>query len=812
MNFSICIIAKNEANTLPRCIESLKKFMDKGGVVCILDTGSTDGTANLARSLGCKVEEVGEKFITKISWAKAKIINQTFLVDNELMIVKENDRLFDFASARNYCAEMAPTDMVIAVDADEYFTALDLDKVSKLVEDGVEQFETHFIFAHDQYGKPAIQFIQSRFYNKKKLKYTGIVHEVLTGDAKRMPLPKDVYMLEHKQEGGKAHRSNYLIGLALDCFEHQEKDRQSHYFARELLYTGRLNSAIKEFKRHITMGAWKLEAAQSMVYIGDCYGRLNKPDEQVEWYNKAFYFDSNRREPLIKMAEFYKHNQNFKATAAYAAASLEIPLTDYYSNNSAHYAQRPHELLYWANGWYGDIEGARHHIKKALEYQPLNPIYLRDLRYYYDLPKVSIIIPTLGREEGLKRCLDSIKTLNYPKEKIEIIIIRDEPRLGVPLRVKEGYEQSGGDYICYAANDMEFTPDSLILAIWDSMTQNKRLVAFDTGVRGTGDDYICEHFIIKRSLVEELGEIFDTRLKHYCTDTLLWKRAERLGEAMMSKGTVKHYHYSRIGSGIKMDEINILAGESVEEDRKMYNLLVNSLEKERVINRLALPITRACNRRCPECPAVERRAGFSRKNISIEELREVGGLIGPIQKIEITGGEPSLHPEFEWISEHIHDLFDCKDIMLLTNGWLFQDSTKLPLLLNYDRVYITHYTEKFAELYDEEPNTELCNKVRDFMIDYPEKGFWMQTMDSHVPLENSVSEAEGCIFDYDKGNMISYFDGELYGCCTAWQLEDRGKGIPLTKDWREHLEEIELPCNKCFLGEKVYKEELVGCK
>jgi len=570
MKFSICIIAKNEANTLPRCIKSLKEFMDKGGVVCVLDTGSTDGTPDIARKLGCKVEEVGGKFITNISKYLAGKINKRFVVGKEPMIVKDNDKLFDFASARNYCASIAPTDMVIAVDADEYFTTLNLDEIDKLIEDGVKQFETHFIFAHDQYGKPAIQFIQSRFYNKKELKYTGIVHEVLTGSVdKRIPLPKNIYMLEHKQERGKSHRTSYLVGLALDCFQHQEKDRQSHYFARELFYTGRYNSAIKEFKRHINMNGWKLEAAQSMIYIGDCYGRLNKPKEQVDWYNKSFYFDSNRRAALIRLAEFYKHNKNYKATAAYASAALEIPITDYYSNDSKHYAQYPHELLYWANGWYGEIDGAKQHIKKALEYQPLNSIYLRDLRYYYDLPKISIIIPTLGRKEGLKKCLDSIKRLNYPEEKIEKIVINDEPRIGVPLRVKEGYEKSNGDYICYAANDIEFTPDSLILAVWDSINYNKRLVAFDTGVRNT-KGYICEHFIIKRSLVEEIGEIFSTKMKHYCVDDLLWAKADKMGEAMLSKGYVIHTHFSRIGLNIPMDRVNKIASESVDEDRMIY--------------------------------------------------------------------------------------------------------------------------------------------------------------------------------------------------------------------------------------------------
>ena len=48
--------------------------------------------------------------------------------------------------------------------------------------------------------------------------------------------------------------------------------------------------------------------------------------------------------------------------------------------------------------------------------------------------------------------------------------------------------------------------------------------------------------------------------------------------------------------------------------------------------------------------------------------------------------------------------------------------------------------------------------------------------------------------------MISYHDGKLYGCCTSWQLDYKGEGIPLTEDWREQLDKIELPCNRCFLG------------
>jgi hypothetical protein len=57
------------------------------------------------------------------------------------------------------------------------------------------------------------------------------VHEVLGSNqpVKILLLDESVIRLEHFQEQGKDHRGNYLVGLALDCLENPDKDRQSHY-------------------------------------------------------------------------------------------------------------------------------------------------------------------------------------------------------------------------------------------------------------------------------------------------------------------------------------------------------------------------------------------------------------------------------------------------------------------------------------------------------------------------------------------------------------------------------------------------------
>jgi tetratricopeptide (TPR) repeat protein len=388
--FDIVCIAKNEARTLPRMMSSLKEYLDRGGKVFLLDTGSTDGTPELARSLGCNVFEVGAKFITTIDDKLAKEINDRFIVEGEAPIVKGGDTLFDFASARNYIASLAEQNMICTLDCDEAYSVFNIDALNELIEKGFEQFEYSFCFAHNQWGQPQIEFIQSKFYDRRKMQWEGIVHEVLQGDAKRILIKKSIIYLEHWQEPGKDHRPKYLAGLALDCLQHQEKDRQSHYLAREILWTGRPKSAIKEFERHIAMNRWQAERAQSMIFMGDAYGQLLDPINQVIWYSRAYMTDPNRREALIKLAQFYQANNVPKAVAVYAKGALELPWSDYYANQKDHYEATPHALLYWAYGWMGDIPKAQEHILKALEYQRENPDFLRDTKFYFEYPANTI--------------------------------------------------------------------------------------------------------------------------------------------------------------------------------------------------------------------------------------------------------------------------------------------------------------------------------------------------------------------------------------------------------------------------------------
>lgn len=578
LNFSVVLIARNEEKVLPRLKASLTEFRDRGGEVVLVDTGSCDNTASLAQSYGWHVECVGDKFRRTISKDVAENINTAFLRGTDAPIIKEGDTLFDYAAARNFAASLASNDMIAMPDCDEAYTKLDIDAIVKKIEEGIEQFEYNFVFAHDAEGKEVIKFMHSKFYNRNKMRWVGIVHEVLQGEAQRCFLDEQYIKLEHWQNQ-ETNRSGYLKGLALDCFLDANNDRNLHYFARELMYTGRFESALEQFMRHIEMDRWPTERSQSMIHMGECNEILGHHQQALTNYLMAFDLEPNRREPLMKLAEYYWKRDKPEQAAAYASAALQIKGGNFYANNLQYYEHKPHEILYWAHYRMGNYHASKMHFDIARSYHPFEPKFLHDLRFYKDMPFVSFIIPTLGRSEGLARCIESIKNLNYPQEKIEILTQEDEPRLGVPKRVNELAAKAKGEWVVYASNDIEFHPDSLISALVTAWDNSKLFMAFNTGEVSPDEGNVCEHFMLHRMTIDQLkGEVFDPEFNHVGVDNLLWAKMKRLNQAMRCKRAIVTHHHFSTGKS-EFDETYALGwnDESVKRDRELLDKKLKEL-------------------------------------------------------------------------------------------------------------------------------------------------------------------------------------------------------------------------------------------
>jgi glycosyltransferase involved in cell wall biosynthesis len=386
--FSITTIGKNEEHVLPRLFKSLENFKARGGEMVFVDTGSTDKTVEMAKAFGFIVHEVGPKFLFKIDKQKSDAINAKFVTGGDKPVIEENEVFFNYSEARNYAASLASSDFVIQPDCDEEMTSLDIDKLNELILAGWERLTFDYVYSNDADGNPYIYFICDRgAFDRRKFQWKGAVHENLQGTGKCAYAARDILYIRQYPADTVARAASHkdLAGLAMECFNEPTNDRNLHYFGRELMYKGRYQSAIAVLAQHCAMNKWDLEKQQSLIFIGDCLMKLKQEEAAVMQWSQAFAFCGRRREPLTRLAAYYKDKKDYTRVAAYAAAAMEIPELDFYGNVKDVYTSLPHHFMYWAKLWQGKKAEAKLHWQKCLEFYPNDPTFLGDEKFFSEV-------------------------------------------------------------------------------------------------------------------------------------------------------------------------------------------------------------------------------------------------------------------------------------------------------------------------------------------------------------------------------------------------------------------------------------------
>ena len=142
---SLCLIVKDEEEFLPRCLDSVKDYVDE---LIIVDTGSTDSTVEIARRYGAKVYHH--------PW--------------------ENS----FSKARNYSIKYATCDWIMWLDADEEVDKDDAHKLKEVIKDNDVNVICLPRFSRFDGGKSlAVANVANIFRNNIGIHFEGIVHNTL---------------------------------------------------------------------------------------------------------------------------------------------------------------------------------------------------------------------------------------------------------------------------------------------------------------------------------------------------------------------------------------------------------------------------------------------------------------------------------------------------------------------------------------------------------------------------------------------------------------------------------------------------------
>jgi glycosyltransferase involved in cell wall biosynthesis len=347
---AVYTIALNEEKHVERWYNSVKD----ADYILIADTGSTDRTVEIAKSLG---------------------INAV----NALI------KPFRFDTSRNAALAALPADIdyCISLDMDEVLTEgwrADIETLVPLEENQSAVLRSTLTWNFREDGTPGLQYGADRIHSRWGVTWRQPAHEIIStyGDyeEKRGWVG---FGIHHLADATKS-RGQYMAMLKMAVQENPHSDRNAFYYARELYFYGLYSEAAKEFKRHLELptAVWRPERAASLRYLAIC-----EPINAETHLVKAVATDPSRREAKVALAqEFYKKN-DWANCYKWATDALQIetkPL-DYMCEEFA-WNHTPYDLAALASYNLGKFDEAFKYGTKAVELAPEDERLVANLAWY----------------------------------------------------------------------------------------------------------------------------------------------------------------------------------------------------------------------------------------------------------------------------------------------------------------------------------------------------------------------------------------------------------------------------------------------
>jgi tetratricopeptide (TPR) repeat protein len=286
------MIVKNEEKFLPRCLESVKDYVDE---IIIVDTGSTDSTVEIAKRYN------------------AKIYHHPW----------ENS----FSKARNYSLKYATCEWILILDADEEVDKKDAHKLRKVVKGPVGCETTHRanVIYLPVINKPvggkntSVSISERLFKNHLGFRYEGIVHNALkySGPAKKANIK--IYHYGYNQ-GDEQQEKKFIRTTTLlreQIKDDPENPIPRHYLAISYLDRQKNDECIHEALEAIRLFEQQNSKAQSQLltyYTASVAFYRKKDMVNAETYAlKAINFYANYVDAYCMLSSIYlmqkEHNK-----------------------------------------------------------------------------------------------------------------------------------------------------------------------------------------------------------------------------------------------------------------------------------------------------------------------------------------------------------------------------------------------------------------------------------------------------------------------------------------------------------------------
>ncbi len=350
MTLSVCLIVKNEEEVIARCLDCARKFADE---IIIADTGSTDKT----REIACKYTDK----IYDFEWKD------------------------DFSAARNFAFDKAVCDYVMWLDADDFVTDENCEKIRRLME--CADFDMAFlpyVTAMDE-DKPSFEYYRERIMRRScNYRFKGAVHEAV------VPAGKIVYadaQIFHKKiKEGKPLRNLHIYqkmiarGICLD-------EREKFYYGRELFFNKMYRESIAVFEDFLAGEGWVENKIEACLNLFGAYSALGETDKAYAALIKSFLFAPPRSEACCALGEKFMCENDVKSAIFW-----------YQSAIAAHDGRESGAFVNLDYGGFipcmqlcvlydrlGEYQRAAEYNERAGKIKPHNKSYLSNKKYFEDI-------------------------------------------------------------------------------------------------------------------------------------------------------------------------------------------------------------------------------------------------------------------------------------------------------------------------------------------------------------------------------------------------------------------------------------------
>lgn len=383
---SLCMIAKNEEDCIAESLSSVKELADE---MIVVDTGSTDRTAEIAKKCGARVFD--------FAWKN------------------------DFSAARNFAISKASGDWILVLDADEVIAKGDHEKIRELLKSGKADAFVPVIRTYTRERRlndwfPADDYAECKSYtgyyverplrlfrNKKEHRFEGKVHESVIpsiektgGIIKQIEIPIHHYGEVRSDKKMSEKKKRYIAICEMELEKNPEDMKTRYELSLALIQEDKYEEARKHLEK-IKDPKYK----NTLLFLAETYTREGKLDEAIKTYSQAIAYNPQNPTPWANIGFLYRVQNKLDEARRYLKKALELN-----PQNPAIYDQLGEILVLQ-----GEPEKAKQLLELALKRQK-NPVHLNNLACIY-LGE--------GRKEDARRLWEEAEAMlkNAPKELLE---------------------------------------------------------------------------------------------------------------------------------------------------------------------------------------------------------------------------------------------------------------------------------------------------------------------------------------------------------------------------------------------------------